>query len=87
MKASPQDSSGDLTSDQALEAARAFLRDWLDAAPCTAPPEGLYAFDPDRELLFEVRRGGPVGHFVGGTVFLAVDRKTGRVRKAGTVGE
>lgn len=82
-----QDSPPDLTPDEAREAARAFLRDWLDAIPCTDPPVGLYNFDPERELLFEVKRGGPLGPYVGGTAFLAVDKKTGRVRDAGTVGE
>jgi len=87
MTAPRQGPTPDLTPDEAREAARVFLRDWLDAIPCVAPPKGLYDFDPDRELLFEVRRGRPLVFHVGGTAFLAVDKKTGRVREAGTVGE
>jgi len=75
-----------LSQDEALEAARMFLRGWLDLSPCDAPPAELYGFDPERELLFEVIASGPFLH-VGASKFLAVDRNTGRVRMAGSVGE
>lgn len=78
--------TSELSQEKALEAARNFVRAWLDVTPCTKPPDPLYGFDSEVEFLFEVRRDGPLA-YVGASIFLAVCIKTGVVRVAGTAGE
>lgn len=77
-----------MTPEDARDAARVYLRSWLDVRQCLAPPGGLglYDFDPSRDYLFEIVRGEDRPR-VGGTAYLAVSRTTGAVRYAGTVGE
>lgn len=75
-----------LSDEEALEAARDFLRSWLDVVPCKSPPVQLYGFDPENERLYEVKRNGPSAS-IGESIYLAVSIRTGAVRIAGTAGE
>jgi hypothetical protein len=67
-----------MSEEEALAAAREYLRTWLDVTLCTTSPTNLYAFDPKTEVLFEVRRDGPLMG-VGKSTYLAVSRATGSV--------
>lgn len=75
-----------MTEDEALEHARKFLLGWLDVRRCEVPVDGLYGFDPEKELLFEVERKGPLAG-IGASTYLAVHTGSGVVRVAGTAGE
>lgn len=77
---------GTLSDEAALEAARDFLRSWLDVVPCKSPPIQLYGFDPENERLYRVKRDGPFAA-IGKSMYLAVSIRTGVVRIAGTAGE
>ena len=75
-----------MNEQQALEKAREYLRTWLDVRLCSAPPPGLYAFDPRKEYLFEIVHGAELS-VIGATTYVAVSKTTGIARFAGASGE
>jgi len=74
-----------MNQENALDAARKFLLNWIDVKACDKPPEGLYGYDSLKDFLFRVERKD--GLYLGGTTYLAVSKATGQVRNVGTVGE
>ena len=74
-----------MDSTQALQAARAYLRNWIDLKPCDSPRGNLYGFDPGKEHLFEIVFG-PELHMIGNPGYLAVSKETGNVRHLRGIG-
>ena len=75
-----------MNESEALELAREFLRGWLDVKLRAIAPAGIYGFDPNEELLFEVVRSGPFSR-MGAAEYLVVSRSTGVVRHVSAIVE
>ncbi|MCB1953909.1 MAG: hypothetical protein KDF61_18105, partial [Rhodocyclaceae bacterium] len=83
---SPQTLGVKMNESEALEIARIFLRGWLDVRPRVNAPAGIYDFDPNDEILFEVVCNGPFSR-MGAAVLLAVSKSTGAVRHVASTEE
>ena len=72
-------------SKQAEESVRLFLAKSMKIQQCTNPPQELYGFSPDDDLLFTYQQHPESS--IGGTEYIAVYRETGVARYLGHLGE
>jgi hypothetical protein len=74
-----------MNKEEAEEIARDFLRKCIKLEYCENPPQGLYGFDPAKEIVFTFDLYEKP--YVGGANYVAVCRKTGIARYLGSFGE
>lgn len=76
-----------MDNEQAKRRAHEYLCSRIEITPCSVLPDYSipYEFDPDREYLFTFRLSGHES--LGGSEYIAVDRKSGEVRYLGFYGE
>jgi len=75
-----------ITIEEAKTLVRTHLSELIEIIPCDHPPDNLYDCNPEEEYVFTYRINNQ-SPMLGGSNYISVSRKTGRIKHYGSRGE